>query len=124
LTSVINERRRIPDPAVVSKPASKLIRSSVESVSRVVTEKALVVNAVDVSPLKRYSDDLTKPPSLSRGMRKAGIALIATPDPFTGVPGVALLASSFIMKRKEPASLGSLAQETRKVLREIQSLTL
>jgi hypothetical protein len=57
-------------------------------------------------------------------MRKAGIALIVTPEPITGVPGVALLASSFVMKRKEPASLGSLAQETRKVLREIQSLSL
>ena len=57
-------------------------------------------------------------------MRKAGIALIVTPDPFTGVPGVALLASSFVMKRKEPASLDNLVQETRKVMREIQSLNL
>jgi hypothetical protein len=57
-------------------------------------------------------------------MRKAGIALIVTPDPFTSVPGVALLASSLVMKRREPASLGTLARETRKVLREIQSLNL
>jgi hypothetical protein len=57
-------------------------------------------------------------------MRKAGIALIAAPDPFTGVPGVALLASSFVVKRKEPANLGSLAQETWKALREIQSLNI
>ena len=56
-------------------------------------------------------------------MRKAGMALILAPDPITGVPGVALLASSFVVKRKEPASLGSLAQETRKVLKEIQSLS-
>jgi hypothetical protein len=75
-----------------------------------------------MTQLSRHFNDLTKPPSLSGGMRKAGIALIVTPDPFTGVPGAALLASSFIMKRKEPASLGSLADETRKVLREIQSL--
>ena len=57
-------------------------------------------------------------------MRKAGIALIVTPDPISGVPGVALLTSSFIMKRKEPASLESLAKETRRVLREMQSLSL
>jgi hypothetical protein len=57
-------------------------------------------------------------------MRKAGIALIVTPDPISGVPGVALLASSFVMKKREPASLESLAQETRKALREIQSLSL
>jgi hypothetical protein len=57
-------------------------------------------------------------------MGKAGIALILTPDPISGLPGVALLASSFVMKRREPASLASLAQETRKTLREIQSLSL
>jgi len=57
-------------------------------------------------------------------MKKAGVALIATPDPFTGVPGVALLASSLLLKRREPASVATLALETRKVLREMQSLSL
>jgi hypothetical protein len=57
-------------------------------------------------------------------MRKAGIALVLTPDPISGVPGVALLASSFVMKKREPASLESLAQETRKALQEIRSLRL
>lgn len=89
-----------------------------------VEDRVNVAGAVDTSPLRQRFDDLTKPPSISGGMRKAGIALIAAPDPFTGVPGVALLASSFVMKRREPASLGSLAQETRKVLRELQSLSL
>ncbi|MGD0478376.1 MAG: hypothetical protein ABSB29_09465 [Nitrososphaerales archaeon] len=102
----------------------KLIRSSTDSVSRIVNEKARVAGVVDTSPLRRHFDNVTKPPSLGGGMRKAGIALIVTPDPFTSVPGVALLASSFVMKRREPASLGTLAQETRKVLREIQSLNL
>ena len=89
-----------------------------------VEDRVNVAGAVDASPLRQRFDDLTKPPSISGGMRKAGIALIAAPDPFTGVPGVALLASSFVMKRREPASLSSLAQETRKVLRELQSLSL
>lgn len=102
----------------------KLIRSSADSASRLVGEKVHVARTVNTSPLRRHFDNLTKPPSLSGGMRKAGIALIATPDPITGLPGVALLASSFVIKKKEPASLGSLAQETRKVLREIQSLSL
>lgn len=102
----------------------KLIRSSTDSVSRLVSEKVHVVKTVNTSPLRRHFDNLTKPPSLSGGMRKVGITLIVAPDPITGVPGVVLLASSFVMKRKEPASLGSLAQETRKVLREIQSLSL
>ncbi len=102
----------------------KLVRSSTDSVSRLANDMVHVAGAVDTRPLKRQLRDLTKPPSLSGGMRKAGIALILAPDPITGVPGVALLASSLVMKRGEPASLGSLAQETRRVLREIQSLGL
>jgi hypothetical protein len=57
-------------------------------------------------------------------MRKAGVALILAPDPFTGVAGVALVASSFVLKSKEPASLGNLASETRRILRDLGSLTL
>ena len=53
-------------------------------------------------------------------MRKAGIALIAAPDPVTTVAGAGLLASSYALK-KEPASLTNLAMETRKVLRDLQS---
>ena len=109
---------------MVQQPARKLIRSSADSALRLAEEKAGVAAAVNASPLRRHFDNLTKPPSLSGGMRKAGIALIVTPDPISGVPGVALLASSFVLKRKEPASLESLAQETRKALREIQSLSL
>jgi len=58
-------------------------------------------------------------------MRKAGVALIVgTPDPITAVPGVALLAASFASRRKDPAKLDDLAAETRKLLRDIQSLSL
>jgi hypothetical protein len=109
---------------LLQQSARKLILSSTDSASRLVNEKARVAAVVDTSPLRRHFDNVTKPPSLSGGMRKAGIALIVTPDPISGVPGVALLASSFVMKKREPASLESLAQETRKALREIQSLSL
>jgi len=101
-----------------------LVRSATDSISRIVNDWAQAAGAVDTGVLKGQFRDLTKPPSLSGGMRKAGIALIAAPDPFTGVPGVALLASSFVLKRREPASLGNLAQEARKVLIEVQSLSL
>jgi hypothetical protein len=67
---------------------------------------------------------VTKPNSLSSNVKKAGVALIAAPDPLTGIPGVALLASSYVLKKKDPASLGHLAQETRKILRDIQSFSL
>jgi len=110
--------------AVVQQQAAKLVRSSMDSASRLADEKASLANAVNAPALRHHFNNLSKPPSLSGGMKKAGIALIATPDPFTGVPGVALLASSFVMKKREPASLTSLALETRKILRDIQSLRL
>jgi len=109
---------------VAQRPPTRLLRSSVDSVSRLVDEKVQVASATEASRLKWHFDNVTKPPSLSGGLRKAGIALIVTPDPFTGVPGVAMLASSFVVKRKEPASLSTLGLETRRILREIQSLKL
>lgn len=98
--------------------------SAAESVSRLAKEKVEVARVADSAQVKGRLEKVSKPVSLSSGMRKAGVALIAAPDPLTGVPGVALLASSYVLKRKEPASLAHLAQETQKVLREIRSLSL
>ncbi len=105
-------------------PSKRLILSSASSVSRLAKEKAEVAARADAAPVAEHVRKVTKPASLSSGMKKAGIALIAAPDPITGVPGVALLVSSYVLKKKEPASLGHLALETRKILREIQSLSL
>lgn len=87
-------------------------------------EKSAVAENVNMGRVQANLDRVTKPNSLSSTAKKAGIALIAAPDPFTGIPGVALLASSYALKRRDPANLGHLAQETRKILRDIQSFTL
>ena len=102
----------------------RLIRSSANSLLRLANDRAKIAGAVDSIGLKRQFRDLTKPPSLGGGMKKAGIALIAFPDPITGVPGVALLASSLVMRGREPANLDGLAQEARKITREIRALSL
>ena len=57
-------------------------------------------------------------------MRAAGIALVAIPDPVTDVPAAALLASSYVLKRREPAGLTDLAREATGLIRELQSLRL
>jgi hypothetical protein len=57
-------------------------------------------------------------------MKKAGVALILAPDPVTGVAGVALVVTSFALKGKEPASLAHLAQEAKKILRDMESFRL
>jgi hypothetical protein len=102
----------------------KLIHSTKESLSRLAAAKAEVVRATNPAGVSRQVRSLTKPKSPSSTMRKAGVALIVAPDPITGVAGVALVASSYAMKKNEPANLEHLAQETRKILRDLGSLTL
>ena len=103
----------------------RIVRSVAESLSRLNDSKTQVVDSTRTSHLVRHVNNVSKPNSPSSTMKKAGIALIvATPDPFTAVPGVALIATSYALKRKEPTKLEDLAAETRKILRDIQSLSL
>jgi hypothetical protein len=103
----------------------KIVRSVAESAARLTNARTQVAASVDTAPIRKHVNGLTKPGSPSSAMKKAGVALIVgTPDPITAVPGVALLASSYVAKRKDPSKLEDLALETRKILREIQSLRL
>ncbi|MDA4120949.1 MAG: hypothetical protein OK404_00905 [Thaumarchaeota archaeon] len=102
----------------------RLLRSTADSLSRRADSKAEVASATNPAPVLRKIRTLTKPGSPTSTMRKVGVALIAAPDPITGIPGVALVASSYLLKSKEPATLANLAQETRKVLRDLESIRL
>ena len=103
----------------------KIIHSKVESLARVAEARAEVVPSLDTRKLQPHVKNLVRPGSPSSAMKKVGIALIVgTPDPITAVPGVALIAASYASKRKEPANLADLAAETRKVLRDVRSLSL
>jgi hypothetical protein len=103
----------------------RIVRTAADSLSRLTEAKVQVATGVNASPVRAQMNSLSKPGSPSSAMKKAGVALIvATPDPFTAVPGVALIASSYIARRKEPAKLDDLALETRKLLRDLRSLSL
>jgi len=103
----------------------RIVRTAADSLSRLTETRAQVATGVDTSPMRAQMNKLSKPGSPSSAMKKAGVALIVvTPDPFTAVPGVALVASSYIARRKEPAKLDDLALETRKLLRDLRSLSL
>ena len=103
--------------------AKKAISTSAESATRVVQDSTRVADSLDTAPVARQVQNVTKPSSARRTMRKAGVALIAAPDPVTTVAGIGLLASSYAV-RKDPANLESLALETRKLLRDLRSLSL
>ena len=103
----------------------RIVRSVSDSITRLSDTKAQVASSVDSAPVAEHMRKLSNPSSPSRALRKAGIALIvATPDPLTAVPGVALVATSYAVKRNDPTKLDDLALETKKILRDIQSLSL
>jgi hypothetical protein len=103
----------------------KIVRSVTDSLSRLNEAKSQVADSVDHSKVTKRMRDLSKPSSPSSNLKKAGVALIVSaPDPITDVAGVALVATSYAVKRKDPTKLDDLAAETRKILREIQSLRL
>lgn len=102
----------------------KLIRARAESLARVANSKAEVASRLDTAKVSRHVQGLVKPKSPKSTLKKAGVALIATPDPVTGVAGVALLASSFAMAKGDPLSLADLSRETAKILRELDSFSV
>jgi len=103
----------------------RIARSVTESLARLQEAKSNVVSSIDTKGVAHHLNNVSKPKSPSSTLKKAGVALIvATPDPITAVPGVALIAASYAAKRKEPAKLDDLAAETKKILRELQLLSV
>ena len=70
---------------------------------------------------RRALKQVARPNSISRTLRKAGVALILAPDPITAVPGAMMLGASFATKGRDPLSPASVVEETRKLLAEMGS---
>jgi len=105
--------------------SKRIARSVADSLTRLQEAKSNVVSSIDTKHTARHLGNVSKPNSPSSTLKKAGVALIvATPDPVTAVPGVALIAASYAAKRNEPAKLDDIAVETRKILRDIERLSL
>ena len=103
----------------------RITRSAADSLRRLQEAKSDVASSIDTKHTAHHLNNVAKPKSPSSSLKKVGVALIVvTPDPVTAVPGVALIAASYLAKRNEPAKLEDLAVETRKILRDIQSLSL
>jgi len=100
------------------------IQARVESLKRTSEDCVQVSRALDSEETARSLRGLTRPQSLGGTVRKAGIALALAPEPFTTVVGVVMIAGSYAMKRREPASLGDLAEEAAKQLGDLSSLSL
>ena len=66
--------------------------------------------------------EVVKPNSVSKTLRKAGVALILAPDPITAVPGALMLGASLAARGKQPLNPASVYEETQKLLDEMGSL--
>ncbi|HEY6282672.1 MAG TPA: hypothetical protein VIW22_01970 [Nitrososphaerales archaeon] len=103
----------------------RLVRSAADSLRRMGEARIQFASSIDPAPVRRQINRLTKPGNPSSALKKAGVALIiATPDPFTAVPGVAMIVTSYALKRKSPAKLDDLAAETRKIIHDLESFRL
>jgi len=103
----------------------RIARSVADSLTRLQEAKSNVASSINTEHVARHLNKVSRPNSPSSTLKKAGVALIvATPDPVTAVPGVALLAASYAAKLNEPAKLDDLAVEARKILRDIQGLSV
>lgn len=102
----------------------KLARVCAASIKRRAEAKTEVASALEHSKVSRRVRDLTEPNSRGIAVRRAGVALIVAPDPVTTVTGAVMVAASYALKDKEPASLKDLASATQKVLRDIRSLSV
>ena len=92
---------------------------------RTAEAKSEVASGLDTTNLRPQLQDLSHPKSPSSALKKVGLALtVGVPDPVTAIPGVALLAASYASKKNDPAKLADLALETRKILRDLRSLSL
>jgi hypothetical protein len=81
-----------------------------------------VATTMASAPAKEGLKMAVNPPNASVTLRNVGAVLLVSPDPFTGVPGVALLTASYAMKGREAANVASLAAETARAVRAIREL--
>ena len=100
----------------------QLLKSSASSAIRVLKEREEVARRLADAETNKSLRQVVKPNSLSRTLRKVGVALILAPDPITAVPGAMMLGASFAMRGREPLSAASVFEETRKLLAEIGSI--
>jgi hypothetical protein len=98
------------------------LKSAVSSLSRTLDDRKQVGLAICTRETKATIKPVTDPNSRAKTIRAAGIALCVAPDPITDVPGVALIASSYLLKDKEPADLKSIHKELAQMFKVLGSV--
>jgi len=83
------------------------------------TDRESAARSLGDAATKDNLKQVAKPNSVSRTLRKAGLALMLSPDPVTDIPAAIMLGASLAAKRKDPMSAASVVAEARKLISEI-----
>lgn len=124
LTRPINVPKGCLSTQLSGTKTVRLVHSSAESLKRVAAGRVGLEESLSSREVSESLGNVLHPKSLAGGMKKAGVALILSPDPVTGVPGAALLLSAYALKKKEPSSIDTLVRQANKILRDIESLNI
>lgn len=101
---------------------AKLAKSVVSAYKRSSADRAQVAIAVGDKAVREKLKLVVKPPRLSSSLKKAGVVLVLAPDPLTLVPGSIMIGLGHVARGRDPANLGDMVAETRKMMSELQSL--
>lgn len=104
------------------KDQARLAKARVSAYVRSSGDRVEVARSISDDKTAEKLRLVVKPPNPSSSLKKAGAVLLLTPDPFTAVPGTALIGMAYVMKRREPLSVESILRETRKTMRELQTI--
>ena len=105
-----------------SQRRAKVIIASAESVTGVLKQRAVVAKSLADSKTRDKLKQVARPNSVTKTLRKTGLALILAPDPITAVPGAVLVGASIATRKKDASSAASVFEETRKLLAEMGRL--
>ncbi|MDG6949293.1 MAG: hypothetical protein JRM77_05490 [Nitrososphaerota archaeon] len=107
------------------KSQTKLAKSRADSLTRTSQERARVAKSLSTAETRERLDDIIKPNSISKTLKKMGIMILLSPDPLgpiIDIPGVVLLSASYFIKGREPMGVESVFRETQQVLDDLQQL--
>ncbi len=104
-----------------SHPRVRVLKSSASSAARVLKDRGAVAGSLADAGTKARLRQVAKPNSISKTLRKTGLALMLSPDPITDVPGAIMLGASFATRKKDPLSPKSVLEEARKLLDDMDS---
>ena len=107
------------------KGEAKLSKARADSLTRTSQDRAHVAKSISNAETRKVLDDVVKPRSISKTLRKLGIMILLSPDPLgpiTDVPGAVLLSASYLMKGREPIGVESVFREAQQALYDLHSL--